>query len=795
MYIFNKFTNSANTALNYAIEIAQQLGHTYIGTEHIVLGLLKEGKGVAHVILANLGVDYRKFMGKVKKQLSKGSKTKLTTENFTPKARETLKLSLMNAISSNDEFVGTEHILMAIAGEKDCCALTILNEFGISDHALFEQTQKTEALKEKLNSLSKSEKIHKQKEKKNLLLEKFATNISKLAKEGKLDPVVGREEEIEKVIRILSRRTKNNPCLIGPPGVGKTAIISGLAQKIEAGDVPKYLSSKKIFALDLTSIIAGTKYRGDFEERVRKIIEEVNQDEDIILFMDEVHTIVGAGAAEGSADAANILKPVLTRAQFRLIGATTTDEYIKCIEKDSALKRRFGEVEVNEPSKSQAEEILFGLRENFEEHHHVEIKDSAIKKAVELSARYLPERYLPDKAIDLIDEASAFVRIDEERRNRENVNFVGDDILASDNFLADAPADGNTGFNKLGIVDEEKIAQIISNQTNIPLTKLTQGESVRLLNMEDELKKRVVGQDEAVHSLCRAIRRSRVGLKDPKRPVGSFLFMGSTGVGKTELSCALAQNLFGDERFMVRIDMSEYMEKHSVSKLIGAPPGYLGHEQEGFLTKQVRLKPYSVVLFDEIEKAHEDIFHLLLQILEDGRLTDSQGRTVNFSNTIIIMTSNIGSNILNGNNNMLGFSENNTKDTEKIKHDKLRSELKKKFKPEFLNRIDEIIIFRNLMQNDIRQISKKALDDVSSRLKKLGLNIEFSEYAQIKISEQGFDEKNGARPLYRIIQNKIEDKLCEKILSQELGDSKDIFCDYDGENYVFLNKLQAALRN
>ncbi len=785
MYIFNKFTNSANTALNLAIETAQNLGHKHIGTEHIVLGLLKEGNGVGCIILSNLGIDYKKFFNKVKKQGGKNSKTKLSTEDFTPKARETLKLSLMNSISLNDEFVGTEHILMALASEKSCCALTLLNEMGVNSHQILEQTEGTENLKEKLNITNKSAKIEKQRERKNPLLNKFGTNISKLASENKLDPVIGRNEEIEKVIRILSRKTKNNPCLIGPPGVGKTAIISALAQKIQDGNVAQHLKDKQIISLDLSSIIAGTKYRGDFEERVRKIVDEVKQNEDIILFIDEIHTIVGAGAAEGSIDAANILKPVLTRAQFRLIGATTTDEYIKFIEKDSALKRRFGEVMVKEPSKEETERILFGLRENFEEHHHVEIKDSAIKKAVELSSRYLNDKYLPDKAIDLIDEAAAQVRMDEDKRKHLSLNFEDDNNKNKDKL--------NSDFCNIGIVDEEMVAKIISKQTDIPLTRLTEAESNRLINMEKEIKKRVIGQDEAVSCICKAIRRSRIGLKDNKHPVGSFLFMGSTGVGKTELSRALAQNLFGDERFMIRIDMSEYMEKHSVSKLIGAPPGYLGHEQEGYLTKKVRLNPYSVILFDEIEKAHKDIYHLLLQILEDGRLSDSHGKTIDFSNTVIIMTSNIGSNILCNDLNILGFCPYDVNNKQEQIREKLKSELKKKFTPEFLNRIDEIIIFRNLMRDDINEIAKKALSDTRMRLKKIGLNMKFTENTHKQICLQGFDEKNGARPLYRVIRKNIEDKICEKILNKELIGDEEIICDFDGKEYIFIKKLEPVV--
>lgn len=782
MYVFNKFTNSANNALNLSIEIAEHLGHTHVGSEHIILGLLKEGKGVGYVILANLGLDYKKFLNLVKKQFGKGSKTKLTTENFTPKTREILKLALLNSITLHDESVGTEHILMALANKRDSSAIILLNEFGISEFNILEQTNKTETIKSKLNNLNKTEKTNKSKEKKNNLLNKFATNVTKLAKENKLDPVIGRKEEIEKVIRVLSRKSKNNPCLIGPPGVGKTAIISGLAQKIISNEVPVHLKGKQIFSLDLTSIIAGTKYRGDFEERIRKIVDEVNEDEDVILFMDEIHTIVGAGAAEGSADAANILKPVLTKAQFRLIGATTTDEYIKYIEKDSALKRRFGKIQVNEPTKEQTEEILFGLRESFEAHHHVEIKDSAIKKAVELSSRYLTDRFLPDKAIDVLDESAAYVRIEQEKKN---INYtIKNNTSTTDDYTKTA--------NNIGVVDEQNIAKVISKFTNIPVNKLNQKESLKLLNLEQELKKRVMGQDDAIKSICKAVRRSRIGLKDPKRPIGSFLFMGSTGVGKTELTYALAQALLGNEKFIVRIDMSEYMEKHSVSKLIGAPPGYVGYEQEGILTKQIRLNPYSIVLLDEVEKAHADVFHLLLQILEDGRLTDSQGRIVNFSNTVIIMTSNIGSDILNKTNNILGFSENSLQSEEDKKQELLKEELNKKFQPEFLNRIDEIIVFKNLSSNTTKLITKKALKEVNNRLNSIGINAKFTESACEQISLKGFDKKNGARPLYRIIQREIEDKICEKILKNEISEDSEILCDFKENKFIFTKKVKVG---
>ncbi|MBR1779375.1 MAG: ATP-dependent Clp protease ATP-binding subunit, partial [Clostridia bacterium] len=690
MYKFNGFTEKANTALNLSIESAEEFGHTYVGSEHILLGLLKEGSGVAAVTLDELGLEQEELEEIIKTEIGVGSKTTLTTDSFTPRTKRILQVSVMQAAALGHNYVGTEHLLIALLGESDSYAVRFLDELGISTRSVLDKMNSTlgeyesdEDLFSINGSMPGAKKSKKTNAKsKTKTLEQFGRDLTNLAASGKIDPVIGRDEEIQRVIQILSRRTKNNPCLIGEPGVGKTAIAEGLALKIISNDVPEILKGKRIFSLDLTSMIAGTKYRGDFEDRIKNAIEELKKAGNVILFIDELHTIIGAGSAEGSADAANILKPSLARGDFQVIGATTVKEYRKHIEKDAALERRFQPVMVGEPTEEEAIAILKGLRDRYEAHHRVKITDEAINEAVSLSARYIADRFLPDKAIDLIDEAASKVRLraytvpDDLKEIEEKIKKLEAEKSAAVNeqdFEGAAKIRDNEKALKeelavrkkkwqdknekiTGEVTKEDIAHIVSTWSGIPVVQLTQEESARLLKMEEILHQRIVGQDEAVSLVSKAIRRGRIGLKDPNRPTGSFIFLGPTGVGKTELCKALAAAMFGDEGAMIRLDMSEYMEKHTVSKLIGSPPGYVGYDEGGQLTEKVRRKPYSVILFDEIEKAHPDVFNALLQVLEDGVLTDSQGRKVNFKNTIIIMTSNVGARLITEKQNALGFS-------------------------------------------------------------------------------------------------------------------------------------------
>ncbi len=813
MFKFQGFTEKANKALNLAVESAQQFGHSYVGTEHVLLGLLKEGTGVAYTALSACGVSAEMIEEKIRSSAYGGAPTSLNANDFTPRTKRVLRSALAVSARVGSSYVGTEHLLIALVSDSDSYAVSFLNDAGVSISSLVEQVQNALGGKSNPNGGfgEQGATDHANSGDGGSALEKFGRDLTKAAKNGEIDPVIGREKEIERVIQILSRRTKNNPVLIGEPGVGKTAVAEGLALEISKGSVPEILRDKRVVSLDLTGMVAGAKYRGDFEERIKAAIDEVKQSGDVILFIDELHTIIGAGAAEGSADAANILKPSLARGDFQVIGATTLNEYRKYIEKDAALERRFQPVRISEPTQEQAVEILKGLRDSYEAHHKVKITDEAIEAAVKLSSRYIADRYLPDKAIDLIDEGASKVRL-ASMTSPDNIKELEDKVKALENEKASAVNEQDferaakirdeqkavqekldsakkswqeKRNENCGEVDAQVIAKIVSDWTGIPVVQLTKEESERLLNMEQVLHERVVGQDEAVTSIAKAIRRGRVGLKDPKRPVGSFIFLGPTGVGKTELCKALAQAMFGDENAMLRLDMSEYMEKHTVSKLIGSPPGYVGFDEGGQLTEKVRRKPYSVVLFDEIEKAHPDVFNMLLQILEDGRLTDSQGRTVDFKNTIIIMTSNVGARLITDKQKSLGFAqETNDAKQEDIKTLVL-GELKKVFRPEFLNRVDDIIVFNKLTQDEIKQIAGKMLDTLAGRLRAMNISISFTDAAVTAIADKGFDDSYGARPLRRAIQSEIEDPLSEQMLDGKITENSSVTCDYQDGKFVF----------
>lgn len=804
MYEFKGFTSKANKALNLAMKSAGDMGHTYIGTEHILLGLVKEGSGVAATALIDAGLKVDELERRIKDASGYGRPVTLTPRDFTPRAKRVMQNAVVIASRTGSSYVGTEHLLISILQEDDSYAYSFLNELNVNMNTVMDSTEDFVGDREKGEAAGGDKKS----------LDKFGRDLTKAAKNGEIDPVIGREKEIERVIQILSRRTKNNPVLIGEPGVGKTAVAEGLALKIVEGQVPEILKDKRVVSLDLTGMIAGSKYRGDFEERIKSAIDEVKNSKDIILFIDELHTIVGAGSAEGSTDAANILKPSLARGDFQVIGATTVSEYRKYIEKDAALERRFQPVNIGEPSEEEAEQILLGLRDRYEAHHKVKISDEAIKAAVELSSRYISDRFLPDKAIDLIDESASKVRLksltapqnlreleekikslDGEKQSAvneqefERAAKLRDEQKSLQELLdAETKKWNDVKSSATGEVTAEDIAEVVSDWTGIPVVQLTEEESERLLRMEGILHDRVVGQDEAVKAVAKAIRRGRVGLKDPKRPVGSFIFLGPTGVGKTELCKALAQAMFGDENAMIRLDMSEFMEKHTVSKLIGSPPGYVGYDEGSAFTEKVRRKPYSVILFDEIEKAHPDVFNALLQILDDGRLTDSQGRTVDFKNTVIIMTSNVGARLLTEKQNTLGFADEGKEKAEEDTKKLVLDELKKTFRPEFLNRIDDIIVFNKLTTDEIREIASKMLDNLKGRLKALEIDVEFTDKAVSAIADEGFDENYGARPLRRAITSRIEDELSEKILDGTVKKGGKIICDYDEGNFVFNEK-------
>lgn len=815
MYQFKGFTEKANKALNLAIESAEEMRHNYVGTEHILYGLVKEGSGVAATALNECGVTEDALREKLESINGTMSLVELTPDDFTPRTKRVLRAAVIISSKTGYTYVGTEHLLLAILSESDSYAVAFLEELGVSVERLAQAVSKgMQGGADEGFGGFENESAPNSSQKGGSALDKFGRDLTQAAKNGEIDPVIGREKEIQRVIQILSRRTKNNPVLIGEPGVGKTAVAEGLALEIAKGNVPEILKDKRVVSLDLTGMVAGAKYRGDFEERIKAAIDEVKKSKNTILFIDELHTIVGAGAAEGSADAANILKPSLARGDFQVIGATTLNEYRKYIEKDAALERRFQPVKVGEPTPEQAVQILKGLRDSYEAHHKVKITDEAINAAVTLSSRYIADRYLPDKAIDLIDEGASKVRL-ASLTSPDNVKELEDEIadyekekasaINEQDFeraarLRDEQKELQTKLDDAkkkwqeqqkgnsGEVTAEDIAKIVSEWTGIPVVQLTKEESERLLNMENVLHERVIGQSEAVTAIAKAIRRGRVGLKDPKRPVGSFIFLGPTGVGKTELCKALAEAMFGDENAMLRLDMSEYMEKHTVSKLIGSPPGYVGFEEGGQLTEKVRRKPYSVVLFDEIEKAHPDVFNMLLQILEDGRLTDSQGRTVDFKNTIIIMTSNVGARLITEKQSSLGFNSENENAEESEKKDikeLVTGELRKVFRPEFLNRVDDIIVFNKLNKDEIKQIAVKMLKTLENRLDKMNIKISFTDNAVSEIADKGFDENYGARPLRRAIQNEIEDPLSEQMLEGKVKDGAVVTCDFADGQFTF----------
>ena len=794
----DRFTERARKAIALAQESASELGHSYVGTEHILLGIAREGEGLGAKVLRDNGMDDKLVSELIERFVGRGVPG-TPAQGLTPRAKRVIELALADANRLGHNYVGTEHLLMGILREPDSSAARLITSLGIDLNSLYTDLMAVfgnpESRPRAAQGAARSNARRSAGSTKTL--DEYGRDLTELAEKGALDPVIGRENEITRVIQILSRRTKNNPVLIGEPGVGKTAVVEGLAQKIASGDVPDDLLGKRVVSLDLTGMLAGTKYRGDFEERVKGVLADVQKAGDVILFIDELHTIIGAGGAEGAIDAANILKPALSRGEIQVVGATTLNEYRKYIEKDAALERRFQPVTVNEPTIEESIEIIRGLRDKYEAHHKLKISDEAIDAAVNLSSRYINDRFLPDKAIDLMDEAASRVRMRSRTMPAEiqtiekRVNALQSEkesaIQAQDfeqaALLRDREKEQRAELEKArdeweqkrggarGCVTAEDIAEVVSGWTGVPVTSLTEDESTRLMKMEEILHKRVVGQDEAVTAVAKAIRRSRVGLRDPKRPIGSFLFLGPTGVGKTELCKALAEAVFGDENAMIRIDMSEFMEKHTVSKLIGSPPGYVGYDEGGQLTEKVRRKPYSVILFDEIEKAHEDVFNIMLQIMDDGVLTDSQGRHVNFKNTIIVMTSNVGAKNIVDAKKPLGFThdgeDDRVKSPEEIR-ELVMGDLRRTFRPEFLNRIDDIIVFHQLTREDIREIATNMLATVEKRIAGLGVTLTVTDEALDKLAGKGFDPVYGARPLRRVIQTDIEDNVAELVLTGTL---------------------------
>jgi ATP-dependent Clp protease ATP-binding subunit ClpC len=805
--MFERFTDRARRVVVLAQEEARMLNHNYIGTEHILLGLIHEGEGVAAKALESLGISLEAVRQQVEEIIGQGQSAPTGHIPFTPRAKKVLELSLREALQLGHNYIGTEHILLGLIREGEGVAAQVLQKLGADLNRVRQQV---------IQLLSgytggKESATGEQVPQGSMVLDQFGRNLTQLARETKLDPVIGRDKEIERVMQVLSRRTKNNPVLIGDPGVGKTAVVEGLAQKIVKGDVPETLKGKQIYTLDLGALVAGSRYRGDFEERLKKVLKEIKSRGDIVLFIDELHTLVGAGAAEGAIDAASILKPMLARGELQTIGATTRDEYRKHLEKDAALERRFQPIDVNEPTVAHTIDILKGLRDRYESHHRVSFTDEALVAAANLSDRYISDRFLPDKAIDLIDEAGSRMRIRrmtappdvrEVDEKIAEVQMQMESAVDSQDFsraqqlkeekqgLQDErrrrEAEWKSGeLDVLSEVDEEEIAEVLSAWTGIPVFKLTEEETQKLLRMEDELHKRIVDQAEAVNAVSKAIRRTRAGLKDPKRPSGSFIFLGPSGVGKTELSKALAEFLFGDEDALIQLDMSEYMEKHTVSRLIGSPPGYVGYEEGGQLTEAVRRKPFSVVLFDEIEKAHPDVFNTLLQILEDGHLTDAQGHTVDFKNTVIIMTSNLGTrDIQKG--TTLGFAPGGDEEItyERMK-EKVMDELKRSFRPEFLNRIDEVIVFHSLTRENVKAIVDLMIRRVEAQLKSKDVDIELTDAAKDVLAEKGYDPALGARPLRRTIQRMVEDPLSEKLLYKEFNAGQTIIVDARDGDIVF----------
>lgn len=791
----DRFTERAKKAITKAQECAAELGHSYVGTEHILMGIIREGEGLGAKILRDSAIDEKTVNGLILQFVGRGV-SGFPAQGLTPRSKRIIELAMADAGRLGHNYVGTEHLLMGILREPESTAARLIISMGIDLNRLYtdilnvfgspeNHKPKTQTNRNSAKKTASTTKI----------LDQYSRDLTEMAEKNMLDPVIGREGEILRVIQILSRRSKNNPVLIGEPGVGKTAVAEGLAQMVSSANVPEDLRDKRIVSLDLTSMLAGTKYRGDFEDRVKNVIKELQKSRDVILFVDELHTIIGAGAAEGAIDAANIMKPALGRGEIQIVGATTREEYRKHIEKDAALERRFQPVMVNEPSHAESILIIRGLRDKYEAHHKLKITDEAIDAAVKLSSRYISDRFLPDKAIDLVDEAASQVRM-KSHTAPANLHDIEQKVLSicsekeaaiqAQDFERAAhlrdreqkqrhkleQARGSWEQKRGGaraIVKPENIAEVVSGWTGIPVMSLTEDESARLMHMEDILHARVIGQNSAVSAVSRAIRRSRVGLKDPRRPIGSFLFLGPTGVGKTELCKALAESVFGDEQAIIRIDMSEYMEKHTVSRLIGSPPGYIGYGEGGQLTEKVRRKPYSVVLFDEVEKAHEDVFNIMLQIMEDGQVTDAEGKKISFKNCIIVMTSNIGALAITEGRKQVGFSQKSTANAENSAITELViRELKKTFKPEFLNRIDDSIVFERLSEADMQEIAKNMLETLKNRIAELDIELEISDDTAKTLAKRGFDQNYGARPLRRLIQNEIEDKVAEKILKKEL---------------------------
>ncbi|MCR4368081.1 MULTISPECIES: ATP-dependent protease ATP-binding subunit ClpC [Bacillus amyloliquefaciens group] len=802
--MFGRFTERAQKVLALAQEEALRLGHTNIGTEHILLGLVREGEGIAFKALEALGLNSDKMQKEVESLIGRGQESTTSVPHYTPRAKKVIELSMDEARKLGHSYVGTEHILLGLIREGEGVAARVLNNLGVSLNKARQQVLQLLGSNETGSSASGTNSNAN-----TPTLDSLARDLTAIAKEDSLDPVIGRSKEIQRVIEVLSRRTKNNPVLIGEPGVGKTAIAEGLAQQVINNEVPEILRDKRVMTLDMGTVVAGTKYRGEFEDRLKKVMDEIRQAGNIILFIDELHTLIGAGGAEGAIDASNILKPSLARGELQCIGATTLDEYRKYIEKDAALERRFQPIQVDQPSADESIQILKGLRDRYEAHHRVSITDEAIEAAVKLSDRYISDRFLPDKAIDLIDEAGSKVRLrsfttppnlKELEQKLDEVRKEKDAAVQSQEFekaaslrdteqrLREQVEDTKkTWKEKQGQenseVSVEDIAMVVSSWTGVPVSKIAQTETDKLLNMENILHSRVIGQDEAVVAVAKAVRRARAGLKDPKRPIGSFIFLGPTGVGKTELARALAESIFGDEEAMIRVDMSEYMEKHSTSRLVGSPPGYVGYDEGGQLTEKVRRKPYSVVLLDEIEKAHPDVFNILLQVLEDGRLTDSKGRTVDFRNTILIMTSNVGASELKR-NKYVGFNVQDESQNHKDMKDKVMGELKRAFRPEFINRIDEIIVFHSLEKKHLTDIVSLMSDQLTKRLKEQDLSIELTDAAKAKVAEEGVDLEYGARPLRRAIQKHVEDRLSEELLRGNIDKGQHIVLDVEDGEFV-----------
>jgi ATP-dependent Clp protease ATP-binding subunit ClpC len=807
MFMFGRFTERAQQVLVLAQEEAKRLNHSFIGTEHLLLGLVREGSGIAARALQSMGVDLNRVRQEVEQITPKGDKAATQQGiSYTPRAKRVVELAIEESQNLGHNYVGTEHIMLGLIREGEGVAAQVLTNMG---------SDLKRARKEVIQLLGGEEgAVRSNGEDKSApqtpTVDNFGRDLTKLAREGKLDPVIGREKEIERVIQVLSRRTKNNPCLIGEPGVGKTAVAEGLAQRITEGNVPEILRGKRVVTIELAAVVAGTKYRGEFEERLRKLMQELRQAGNVMVFIDELHTIIGAGAAEGAIDASNILKPALARGELQCIGATTLSEYRKHIEKDPALERRFQPITIGEPTKGESLAILKGLRDRYEAHHKVKITDEALESAVNLSDRYISDRFLPDKAIDLIDEAASRVRIrnytappdlKEMEDKMENLRSEKEAAVRNQEFELAAKLrdqehkfketleelkkvwEQKIGTSDLALVTDEDVSYIVSSWTGIPVKKLAEEESERLLKLEAILHERVIGQDEAVRSVSRAIRRARAGLKDPKRPVGSFIFLGPTGVGKTELGRALAEALFGDERAMIRLDMSEYMEKHTAARLLGAPPGYVGYDEGGQLTEKVRRKPYSVILFDEMEKAHPDVFNVLLQILEDGRLTDGKGRTVDFRNSVVIMTSNVGATFLR--KSALGFGAADEDDGYEKMKERIMDELKRTFRPEFLNRVDDAIVFHSLSREHIREIVDIMLDELNRRIVEYNLRVEVTDAAKERLVQEGFDPAFGARPLRRIIQKRLEDGISEEMLQGKVQPGNTVAVDVENDRFIF----------